>query len=286
MPFSLMRNGWVAPKRGLRGASHGLFPVLAMAWRGGRKLRPMLWFHTLFVSACCSLLAWGSAGAVELRVGLGLTKPPYVLESGKEGLEVEIAEQALAAVGYKMVGLQFPPARGLAMQRTGQLDVLLTVDEGIGGSDYFSEPYIVYQNVAISLAARNLQIKRIEDLANHSVAAFQNAEVILGERFKTLVLNHTNYKEYPQQIIQNNLLYTHRVDVVVGDRRIFRYFSTQLDPKVDVSQPITMHAIFPPNPRKAVFKDSVIRDRFNLGLKTIQSNGVYDAILKKYAGQQ
>ena len=248
----------------------------------------MLWLRSLFVSACCCLWALGangSAWAIDLRVGMGLTKPPYVLESGKEGIEVEIAEQALAAAGYKMVGLQFPPARGLAMQRAGQLDVLLTVDEGIGGNDYFSEPYIVYQNVAITLASRNLQIKRIEDLANHSVAAFQNAEVILGERFKALVLNHTNYKEYSQQIIQNNLLYTQRVDVVVGDRRIFRYLSTQLDPKVDVSQPITLHAIFPPNPRKAVFKDSVIRDRFNAGLKTIQSNGVYDAILKKYAGQ-
>ena len=245
----------------------------------------MPWFHTLIVSACCYLLALGSAGAVELRVGFGLTKPPYVLESGKEGLEVEIAEQALAAGGYRMVGLQFPPARALAMHRAGQLDVLLTVDEGIGGNDYFSDPYIVYQNVAITLSSRNLQIKRVEDLANHSVAAFQNAEVILGERFKTLVLNHSQYKEYPQQIIQNNLLYTQRVDVVVGDRRIFRYFSTQLCPKVDVSQPVTIHPIFPPNPRKAVFKDSVIRDRFNAGLKTIQANGVYDAILKKYAGQ-
>ena len=251
-----------------------------------RKLHTMPWLFTLLVSACVTLLPLANAGAMELRVGFGLTKPPYVLESGKEGLEVEIAEQALAAVGYKMVGLQLPPARGLAMQRAGQLDVLLTVDEGIGGSDHFSEPYIVYQNVAISLAARNLQIKRIEDLALHSVAAFQNAEIILGERFRTLVLNHSQYKEYPQQIIQNNLLYTNRVDVVVGDRRIFRYFSSQLDPKVDVSQPITVHAIFPPNPRKAVFKDALVRDRFNAGLKTIQGNGVYDAILKKYAAQQ
>lgn len=244
--------------------------------------------RSLFVSACCHLLVLGVAGtawAVDLRVGMGLTKPPYILDSGKEGIEVEIAEQALAAAGYRMVAQQFPPARALAMHRAGQLDVLLTVDEGIGGHDHFSEPYIVYQNVAITLSSRNLQIKRIEDLANYSVAAFQNAEVILGERFKALVLNHSNYKEYPQQIIQNNLLYTQRVDVVVGDRRIFRYFSTQLGPKVDVSQPITLHPIFPPTPRKAVFKDFVIRDRFNAGLKTIQSNGVYDAILKKYAGQ-
>lgn len=242
----------------------------------------------VFVSACCALWAllaclpaWGN----EVRVGMGLTKPPYILESGTEGIEIEIAEQALAAAGYRMVGLQFPPARGLAMQRAGQLDALLSVDEGIGGKDYFSEPYITYQNVAISLASRNLQLKRVEDLASYSVAAFQNAEVVLGERFRAVVQGHRHYKEYPQQIIQNNLLYTHRVDVVVGDRRIFRHFIQQLDAKVDVSQPITIHPIFPPTPRKVVFRDAQLRDRFNAGLKTIQGNGVYEAILRKYAGQ-
>lgn len=225
------------------------------------------------------------AAPPEVRVGMGLTKPPYILESGKEGIEVEIADQALAAAGYKMMGLQFPPARGLAMQRAGQLDMLLTVDEGIGGNDYFSAPYVYFQNVAITLAARNLPIRRIEDLADYSVAAFQNANVILGERFKAVVERHADYKEYPQQIIQNNLLFTSHVDVVVGDRRIFRYFMTRLDPWVDASQPITIHSIFPPSPRKAVFKDPELRDRFNAGLKIIQNNGVYDAILKKHAGQ-
>jgi polar amino acid transport system substrate-binding protein len=216
---------------------------------------------------------------------MGLTKPPYILESGKEGIEVEIADKALAAVGYKMVGLQFPPARGLAMQRAGQLDILLGVDEGIGGRDFFSEPYVVYQNVAITLASRKISLKRLEDLEGYSVAAFQNASVVLGERFRALVEHHPDYKEYSKQIIQNNLLFTHHVDVVVGDRRIFRYFTSRLDPKVDVNQAISIHPIFPPSPRKAVFKDSELRDRFNAGLKIIQANGVYDAILKKHAGQ-
>jgi polar amino acid transport system substrate-binding protein len=124
-----------------------------------------------------SIVSSAIAAPPEVRVGMGLTKPPYVFESGKEGIEVEIAEQAFAVAGYKMVGLQFPPARGLAMQRAGQLDVLLTVDEGIGGTGCYSAPYIVYQNVAFSLASRNFQIKSVEDLANYSVAAFQNAEV-------------------------------------------------------------------------------------------------------------
>ena len=116
------------------------------------------------------------------------------------------------------------------------------------------------------------------------MAAFQNASIVLGERFKALAERHAEYREYPQQIIQNNLLFTGHVDVVVGDRLIFRYFSTRLEPKIDASQPVTFHTIFPPNPRKVVFRDAKLRDGFNAGLKTIQANGVYDAILKKYSG--
>jgi len=172
------------------------------------------------------------------------------------------------------------------LQRAGQLDVLLSVDEGIGGNGYFSEPYLTYQNVAMSLAHRKLPIKRIEDLGNYSVAAFQNASVILGERFKAMASRHPNYKEYPEQIIQNNLLFNERVDVIVGDRRVLHYLTGLLDHRVDASKPVTIHAVFPPSPRKAVFKDAALRDQFNSGLKTIQANGVYDAILKKYANLQ
>lgn len=244
--------------------------LLRMGWRLGAAV----------------LLMGGAVMAETVSVGMGLNKPPYVMEAGKAGLEVEIAQQALAVAGHTMLAQQLPPARGLMLQRAGQLDMLLSVDEGIGGNGYFSESYLNYQNVAMSLAHRKLPIKRIEDLANYSVAAFQNASVILGERFKAMASHHPNYKEYPQQIIQNNLLFNERVDVIVGDRRVLHYLIGLLDHRVDASKPVTIHSVFPPSPRKAVFKDAALRDQFNSGLKTIQANGVYDAILKKYANLQ
>lgn len=218
-----------------------------------------------------------------LRVGMGLPRPPYLLDSGVEGLDYEIAEAALAAGGYSMVALVLPPARGLVMQRAGQLDALLGVDEGIGGSGFFSDPYVTFQNVAITLAKQRLPISRIEDLANYAVAGFQNASVILGERFKAMAERNPNYTEYPRQITQANLLFSGHTDVVVLDRRIFRYFSRQIDPKVYAGQEVTIHPIFALTPRKAVFKEAVVRDGFNAGLKAIQANGVYEAIVKKYA---
>lgn len=220
----------------------------------------------------------------EVQVGMGLPKPPYIMESGTAGLDYDIAKQALAAGGYKMVAQMLPQTRALAMLRAGQLDGMLSTTEGIGGQDYFTDTYIVYQNVATTLTSRHLKLRQVEDLAGYSVAAFQNASMLLGERFTLVMSGHSDYRELPSQITQNKLLFTGRVDVVVGDRLIFHYFIDKLERQINATQAVTYHRIFPEIPRKAVFREARVRDAFNAGLKTIRSNGTYDAIVKQYLG--
>lgn len=222
------------------------------------------------------------ADPVELQVGIGAGKPPYIMKPGEGGLEYEIVERALAAAGYKMVPHYLPQARALGLMRARRLDALLAVTEGIGGGDFFSEPYIVYQNCATTLSSRNVRLTRIEDLAQYSVAAFQNASLVLGERFRAVAGAHRNYTEHAQQITQNRLLYTGRVDVVIGDRLIFRYLNREVEKKIDTSQAVTFHEIFPPSPRQAAFLDSQVRDRFNRGLQAIKKDGTYAAVVRKY----
>jgi polar amino acid transport system substrate-binding protein len=244
---------------------------------------PALMFASLSAAAAgMTVDAHAVVAAMQVRVGMGLAKPPYIMESGRNGIEYEIAEQALAASGYRMQPLQFPPTRALALLRAGQLDMLLSVDEGIGGGNFFSDTYLLYQNVAMTLTSRHIMLRHVEDLLRYSVAGFQNANTILGEDFRHVTATHTDYREYPQQITQDKLLFSGRVDVVVGDRLIFRYFSSRMETTIDGRQPVTYHAIFPPSPRKAAFRNAALRDRFNAGLKTIRQNGTYDAILKKY----
>jgi len=252
--------------------------------------QPLRLFRTLL--GTCSLFAVLLSGAVhaqevalpEVHVGMGLPKPPYIMESGTAGLDYDIARKAMAAGGYKLVGQMLPQTRALAMLRAGQLDGMLSTSEGIGGHLYFSDTYIVYQNVATTLTRRNLKLRQIEDLANYSVAAFQSANMVLGERFNFIASNHSDYREVPSQITQNKLLFMGRVDVVVGDRLIFRYFNDKLEPQIDATQAVTYHNIFPESPRKAVFRDARVRDAFNAGLSIIRSNGTYDAIVKQYLG--
>lgn len=228
-----------------------------------------------------------AASTRELRVGIGLTKPPYIMASGKTGLEYEIIEKALSAAGYKMVAQPYPPARSLALLRAGLLDAMITVNEGIGDAGHFSDDYIVYRNVAITLAERNIALHSAQDLANYSIAAFQNARLILSPEYAAAVEGHPDYKEYPQQITQNKLLYSGRVDVVISDRLIFRYLSREINSgahaDLDPHQEVTIHTLFPATPHKAVFRDAAARDAFNNGLRTIRQNGTYGAILKKYS---
>lgn len=250
--------------------------------RGGMRHR-----QANLLAILCALS--GAAHAQELamqevHVGMGLPKPPYIMESGTSGLDYDIARKAMAAGGYRLVGHMLPQTRALAMLRAGQLDGMLSTSEGIGGHLYFSDSYIVYQNVATTLASRNIKLRQIDDLANYSVAAFQGANMLLGERFNFVASNHADYREVPAQITQDKLLFMGRVDVVVGDRLIFRYFIDKLEPQIDATQAVTYHNIFPESPRKAVFRDARVRDAFNAGLGVIRSNGTYDAIMKQYLG--
>lgn len=247
----------------------------------------------LFAVILCAAVGLGMPGKAaatqegvvpEVHVGMGLPKPPYIMESGTAGFDYDIARQAMAAGGYKLVGHMLPQTRALAMLRTGQLDGMLSITEGIGGQDFFTDNYIVYQNVATTLTRRNLKVNQIEDLAHYSVAAFQNASMVLGDRYSLVVSGHADYREVPTQITQNKLLFMGRVDVVVGDRLIFLYYVDKLEAPIDGRQGVTFHRIFPESPRKAVFRDARVRDAFNTGLKAIRANGTYDAIVKQYIG--
>jgi len=227
-------------------------------------------------------LALATEPPTTLQIGVGLVKPPYFFGPGAGGMEYEIAEKALEAGGYRMAAQHLPPSRALALLRAGHLDGMLTVTEGIGGRHYFSEAYLHYQNVAIALSSRNLRLRGVDDLRGLSIAAFQNASMLLGEEFRTVANSHPDYREYPQQLTQNKLLYTGRVDVVVGDRLVFRHLTRHLEAPIDVRQPVTVYPLFPPSPRMAVFRDPAVRNAFNAGLQAIRRNGVYNAILKKY----
>lgn len=236
----------------------------------------------LRVVLCCLLAAWGQAWAVSPWIGFGVNKPPYVFESTRSGLEVEIVLAAFKAVGIEARPLFVPQNRLHVQLGAGQIDAIATTSEQSGVNAFYSDVYLIYHNYAVSLAGNKLVINRVEDLGRYSVTAFQRAASILGPRFRDAIAKCPSYTEQAQQRTRNLLLYLGRVDVVVGDKRIFNYFKHDVASQVDTAQPVVFHNIFPPTGYKVGFKTKALRDAFNQGLAQIREDGTYAMIEKRY----
>lgn len=232
----------------------------------------------------CLMLVVGLAGAQTLRIGFGTDKPPYVIEAEKRGLEVDIVLESTRLAGYAVEPFFAPMERLHHMLARGELDGIATTNPRSGLRVFYSRPYIEYHNVAVALASRKLEIKRIDDLGRYSVSAFQRARQLLGPEFELMALHNPNYREEPHQVTRNRLLFAGRVDVIVGDRRIIEYFTTQVGGEVNVRQALSWFELFPPTAYHVAFLSDNVRSRFDEGLETLRKRGDYLAIEKRYRG--
>lgn len=234
---------------------------------------------------CCLLCLLPLRGAAEtLRLGLGSHKPPYIFEAERRGLEYDLLDAAARRAGFRMQPFFAPLERLHLMLAAGQIDAIATTSALSGVPAHYSQPYIAYQNYAVSLASRHLVLHDIADLDAYSVSAFQRARLLLGPRFGSMAAHNPRYREEAQQIVRNRLLYAGRVDVVVGDRRIIEYFRREVARQVDVGQPLAWHALFAPTHYQVGFVSAASRDRFDLGLAQLRRSGEYRAIEARYAG--
>ncbi|MGV8843651.1 MAG: substrate-binding periplasmic protein [Pseudomonas sp.] len=221
--------------------------------------------------------------AEPLRVGFGESRPPYIFEKQRRGLEYEIISAAFQAAGTEMQPYFAPNERLHLMLRRGDIDCITSTNERNGTAAYYSKVYIHFQNIALALASHNYQIDTIADLDRYSISTFQRARVLLGPVFQHMAVTNPNYQEEARQINRNRLLYIGRVDVIVGDSRMINYFSREVSDQVDINQPVTRYKLFAPTPYRMGCRFQAPRDRFDQGLAIIRQSGKYAAIERKYA---
>jgi len=238
------------------------------------------------IKTFCLILALSAvslhAMAETLKVAVGLALPPYVIQESDSGMELDIVREALKLSGHSIEPVYLPFARVSKSLQDKQVDAALTVTEASGLSNvHFSESHITYQNAAVSLASKGFKIDTVSDLAGHSVIAFQNAEKYLGDSFAKMAESNNRYSEKAKQSNQIKMLFGGRVETVVMDVNIFKYFRAA-ETQVDTSAAVSIHEIFPPTDYKVGFLDASIRDQFNEGLKTLKDTGKYDEIIQRY----
>ena len=234
----------------------------------------------LLALLCCCYCQM--AAAELLRIGFGTHKPPYIFEGEPRGLEYELVMAAASRGGLQLTPYYAPMERLHLMLARGELDAIATTSAQSGVPAFYSDAYIEYHNVAVALASRHLPITRIADMAGYSMSTYQRARYLLGPEFQAMAERNPLYREEALQINRNRLLYSGRVDLIVGDLRIFKYFNAQVADQVDVSQPLSYFALFANTAYSVGFRQAAPRELFNQGLKVLRESGDYLRIEQRY----
>ena len=216
--------------------------------------------------------------AKDIKIALGDSLPPYIIPPNS-GMEYEIIKRSFEIKDYKINPVFVPFARLFNSVEQGQYDVVGTVKEDNKLKNiYYSDEYITYENIVVSLG--KYEINTINDLKGKSIISFQNSTKYLGAEYEKIVKTIKNYSEIANQEGQVASLMNGRVDIIVIDEKIFKYYLKKS--KLIKSRPYIVYRIFKPTPYKLAFKNKKIRDDFNDGLKILKSSGEYEKIIKKY----
>lgn len=226
----------------------------------------------------------GTPEATPVTIGFRVA-PPYVIalpDGHLKGLEYDLVMAAAAAGGLAVTPDVAPFGRLPEDFRRGQLAAFAPASAAMKLPGCLSDTVLTYQNVAFTLERNRLPINEIADLAYYDVMAFQNASRLLGPALLQAQRINTRYHEVANQMLQVRALFTGRTDVVIADRRIFRFLMHSSDAGVDTSAPVTEHPIFPPTSYGVAFRDAAACAAFNNGLHQIRADGRYDAIRQSW----
>jgi len=226
-----------------------------------------------------------SAFSQEIKLALSLSIPPYVISENDSGIELDILKEAFSLSNITVKPIYVPLARLNKQIETDEVDGSATILESLGFKNvYYSDVYITYKNIAVSLKKNNINIKSIADLRNMDIITFQNAKKYLGLEFSQAVSQNSSYYEFYDQEKQVKMLYKDRIQVIILDKNIFHYY--RQNSVKEYKKEIVTHEIFPVNQYKIAFKDPKIRDKFNKGLKELKKSGRYNQIINKYLQQK
>jgi len=242
------------------------------------------YFFVIFVLIQPKIL-WAQGQYIEMLAGL--SKPPFVMAEEDKGMQIEIIEAAFAKSDQLVHFTYLQLSRHLDVFHSREFDGIITLAEaekewGI----HLSQPYIVYQNVVVTLADSALEVNELSDLANLKVAAFQNATRFLGDKYNATFKNSVNYTELADQKSQIGLLFSGRVDALVMDVNIFKHLLAikrheNSNPEIYNKKFITSF-LFAPRAYTAGFKSKELCQQFDQGINAIMADGSYQKIIDSY----
>ncbi|WP_194868144.1 substrate-binding periplasmic protein [Pseudoalteromonas sp. PPB1] len=231
------------------------------------------------------LLVSHTAFSTELVVGFGLSRPPYVDERSGSGISVELFKQAAEPLGWQYKTLFVSIKRMQRLLEQGDIDVAVEMSRAQPGL-YYSVPFISYSNYAIHSRDPGFTLTSMQELARHSICAWQNASEHL--ELTEIVAGKEDYLEYSKQREQVIEWLNGKCDVILIDDTLLRWHLSELNQSSSVhinNQWGKVLLPFENNPLwfYVAFTDKQLRDEFNTSLKQLVQTGRYQKIREHWA---
>lgn len=238
-------------------------------------IRAALALSMLFACLCAG--AAEPATPRKIVVGLHESYPWTFSGPGNQaqGMEKEIIEAAFKAQKIDVEFRVMSYSRLITEFQNKRLDFASPVAFDVPGA-FFTEKYLPFHDIAVSLKSRGMGIAHVSDLSKKSVVAYQEATKVLGAEYSAIVMAGP-YTEMADRGEQIRRLQDLRADVVVGESRI----STCLAERLIGPDMISKHAIFPAISYGGAAWDKELVDQFQAGLKLIKQSGQYQKILNR-----
>jgi polar amino acid transport system substrate-binding protein len=222
---------------------------------------------------CVDGRAADAGGATDLKAVCQVDKPPYFYIDDRgdhAGIEVDIVRAVLRRMGDTVTYRMVPNVRLLYVLQKGDADLAVSVRGSDGDGLFFSYDFVEYENVAITRKSKHIVLDTLTDLDRYDFVIWQNGWRDLGPQFEAKYRPSArgefpaNYHQPSTQEAQNKMFWAGRVDVMVVDKIIFKWYRKQLSGTFDTSEKIVYHAIFPGHTAFQVgFRDEELRNRFN-----------------------
>ncbi len=236
----------------------------------------------------CAIAAEATGGEPEKEVVLAANAytPPYVFAGTGDGMLQQIARQALKLEGINQLRFNYiSNNRALREVSNCAIDGALNIeiDQAARNHLYYSDGLLEIENIVVALKERSLTVNSVNDLAGLSVMGFQGAQTFLGSEFSAMTKEFKSYAEVVNQEAQIANLMKGWADTIVVERRVFDYYLNlyRLDNPVNA---VEQFRVFHPRPRRILFCNRALRDRFNRGLATLKASPEYAVILSAFSG--
>lgn len=241
----------------------------------------------VLLAALCVPAAPAAANNV-VKVAFYESIPPWVNVERRPGIAVELLREALQSEGIAMQPVFYPFSRRISAYRRGEVDALYDVTPLM--QRYYQLPGSIgralhtFDNIAVALQQRRLELAQPQDMQELRVVAWEGAEPDLPSGYDRLLAQASgHYSELADQGSQVRALYLGRCDVILIDRLIFEWYRRKLG--TPARQPVTLSPLLMPKEATVLWRDPVLRQHFDTGLRRLKQDGRYEAVFRRYQSQ-